>query len=183
MRPKRVAAGRYRDTAEVVRAGVQLLQRAEAEVVEFVASLETARDEANRDGWVSLEEMFAEMDQIIRETADRSALSRTARFSQQARRELAQVLRSMDHPVAQQALRFALEAAARRLGEHPQYGRAAPAYVPEPYRFWSLPRFGYVLVYDPQTEPIEILRFVHDSRDLPQALAELRRPASDADPV
>lgn len=68
-----VAAGRYRDTAEVVRAGVQLLQRAEAEVVEFVASLETARDEANRDGWVSLDEMLAEMDQIMRETADRSA--------------------------------------------------------------------------------------------------------------
>ena len=68
-----VAAGRYRDTAEVVRAGVQLLQRAEAEVAEFVASLETARDEANRDGWVSLDEMLAEMDQIIRDTADRSA--------------------------------------------------------------------------------------------------------------
>ena len=46
-----------------------------------------------------------------------------------------------------------------------------------------LPRFGYVLVYDPQTEPIEILRFVHTSRDLPQALAELRRSAGDADPV
>ena len=68
-----VAAGRYRDTAEVVRAGVQLLQRTEAEVVAFVASLQTARDEANRDGWVSLDEMLAEMDQIIHDTADRSA--------------------------------------------------------------------------------------------------------------
>ena len=68
-----VAAGRYRDTADVVRAGVKLLQRAEAEVAEFVASLETAREEANRDGWVSLDEMLAEMDQIIRETADRAA--------------------------------------------------------------------------------------------------------------
>ncbi len=68
-----VAAGRYRDTAEVVRAGVQLLQRAEAEVAEFVVSLQTARDEANWDGWVSLDEMLTEMDQIIRETADRSA--------------------------------------------------------------------------------------------------------------
>ena len=68
-----VAAGRYSDTAEVVPSGVQLLQRAEAEVVEFVASLETARDEANRDGWVSLDEMLAEMDQIISDTADRSA--------------------------------------------------------------------------------------------------------------
>ncbi len=68
-----VAAGRYRDTAEVVRAGVKLLQHAETEVAEFAVSLEAARDEANRDGWVSLDDMLAEMDQIIRETADRPA--------------------------------------------------------------------------------------------------------------
>jgi hypothetical protein len=43
-----------------------------------------------------------------------------------------------------------------------------------PYRFWSLTRFGYVLVYDPTTDPFEILRFVHTRRDLPRALAELR---------
>lgn len=68
-----VAAGRYRDTAEVVQAGVRLLQTAEAEVAEFVASLEAAREESNRDGWVSLDDMLAEMDQIISETADRQA--------------------------------------------------------------------------------------------------------------
>ena len=68
-----VATGRYRDTADVVRAGVELLQRAEAEVAEFVASLEAARAESNRDGWVGLDDMLAEMDQIISETADRAA--------------------------------------------------------------------------------------------------------------
>ena len=68
-----VASGRYRDTAEVVRAGVNLLQRAEAEAAEFVASLEEARAEADRDGWVTLEDMLAEMDGIIRETADHAA--------------------------------------------------------------------------------------------------------------
>ena len=61
-----VAAGRYRDTADVVRAGVKLLQRAVAEAAEFVTSLQTARDEADRDGWVNLDEMLAEMDQIGR---------------------------------------------------------------------------------------------------------------------
>ena len=80
----------------------------------------------------------------------------------------------MDHVRAQQDLRLALEGAMRRLGEHPFYGRAAPPYVPEPYRFWSLPRFGYLLVYDPQTDPVEILRFVHMRQDLPRALADLR---------
>ncbi len=89
----------------------------------------------------------------------------------------------MEHLSTRQALRLALEAAARRLGEHPQYGRAAPPYLPEPYRFWSLPRFGYVLVYDPQTEPVEILRFVHTRRDLPRALADLGRQPGDHEPV
>ena len=67
-----VAAGRYRDVAEVVAAGVRLLQQSEAEVAAFVRSLEEAEAEADRDGWISLDEMLAEMDQIIRETADRA---------------------------------------------------------------------------------------------------------------
>jgi plasmid stabilization system protein ParE len=36
-----------------------------------------------------------------------------------------------------------------------------------------MPRFGYVLIYDPQTDPVEILRFVHTRRDLPRVLADL----------
>jgi putative addiction module CopG family antidote len=68
-----VAAGRYRDVAEVVAAGVRLLQQAEAEMVEFVRSLDEAKAEADREGWVSLDNMLTEMDQIIRERADRAA--------------------------------------------------------------------------------------------------------------
>ena len=60
-----VAAGRYRDMSDVLAAGVRLLQRAEAEVAAFVASLEAAREEADRDGWHSLDEVMAEADQII----------------------------------------------------------------------------------------------------------------------
>ena len=68
-----VAAGRYRDVSEVVAAGVSLLQQAEADVAVFVNSLEAARAEAERDGWVSLEDMTAEMDRIISGTADSAA--------------------------------------------------------------------------------------------------------------
>ena len=89
----------------------------------------------------------------------------------------------MEHAGAQQALRSAIEAAARRLGAHPQYGRVAPHYVPEPYRFWSLPRFGYVMVYNSLSKPVEILRFVHTRRDLPQTPAELGQPAGGSDRV
>ena len=50
-----VAAGRYRDVSHVLAAGVSLLRQAEAEAAVFVTSLEAARAEAERDGWVSLE--------------------------------------------------------------------------------------------------------------------------------
>jgi putative addiction module CopG family antidote len=68
-----VASGRYRNLSEVVAAGMRLLQREEADVAAFVDSLEAARAEADRDGWISLDEMTAEMDRIIAELADRAA--------------------------------------------------------------------------------------------------------------
>ena len=68
-----VAAGRYRDVSDVLAAGVNLLRQAEADAAVFVNSLEAARAEAERDGWVSLEDMTAEMDRIISGTADSAA--------------------------------------------------------------------------------------------------------------
>jgi putative addiction module CopG family antidote len=52
-----VAAGRYRDMSEVVQAGLSLLQRAAAEVAEFVTSLEEARAEGERDGFLTAEQV------------------------------------------------------------------------------------------------------------------------------
>lgn len=52
-----VAAGRYRDVAEVVRTGVRLLRQAEAEVANFVASLEEAQAEGERDGFLTAEQV------------------------------------------------------------------------------------------------------------------------------
>jgi putative addiction module CopG family antidote len=60
-----VAAGRYRDLSEVVSAALSLLQRAEAARAEFIASLEEAEAESEREGWHSLEEVMTEADQII----------------------------------------------------------------------------------------------------------------------
>jgi putative addiction module CopG family antidote len=62
-----VAAGRYRDRDALIAAGVSLLREAEAELAAFVRSLEEAQAEAERDDWVSLEEMMAETDAIIAE--------------------------------------------------------------------------------------------------------------------
>lgn len=78
----------------------------------------------------------------------------------------------MEHVAAAERLRGAVAEAVRHLGENPLLGSTRP-HLPPPYRFWFLPRFGYVLVYDPETDPVEILRFVHAKRDLPRALAGL----------
>ena len=42
--------------------------------------------------------------------------------------------------------------------------------APAQYRFWSLRGFPYLLVYDAEGKPPIILRFVHQSRDLPVVL-------------
>ena len=54
-----VAAGRYRDRAELVAAGVALLQRAEDEAAAFVGSLEDARAEGEQDGFLTAEQVEA----------------------------------------------------------------------------------------------------------------------------
>jgi putative addiction module CopG family antidote len=62
-----VAAGRFRDVAEVVAAGVSLLQRQEQARAAFIQSLEDAEAEADRDGWHSAEDVHAEMTALIEE--------------------------------------------------------------------------------------------------------------------
>jgi putative addiction module CopG family antidote len=52
-----VANGRYRDVGEVVQAGVTLLQRAEVERAAFVASLEAAEAESEREGFLTVDEV------------------------------------------------------------------------------------------------------------------------------
>jgi antitoxin ParD1/3/4 len=60
-----VASGRFRDVAEVVLAGVTLLRRAEAERAGFVASLEEAREEGERDGFLTIDEVEADIQAAI----------------------------------------------------------------------------------------------------------------------
>ncbi len=64
-----VAAGRYRDTAAVVAAGIGLLRRVEAERAAFVRSLEDAEAEGERDGFLSSEDVHREMSEMLDEMA------------------------------------------------------------------------------------------------------------------
>jgi toxin ParE1/3/4 len=80
----------------------------------------------------------------------------------------------MEHAVAAERLRDAVDLAARRIGERPLLGRQEPALADARYRFWSVPGFPYLIVYRPDLSPPSIVRFVHSARDLPKALADLR---------
>ncbi|HEX3920473.1 MAG TPA: type II toxin-antitoxin system ParD family antitoxin [Caulobacteraceae bacterium] len=65
-----VAEGRYNNVSEVVRQGLRMLQEAEERRRAFVRSLEDAREEAERVGYVTVEEAMARADAII-EAAER----------------------------------------------------------------------------------------------------------------
>ena len=75
-----------------------------------------------------------------------------------------------DNAVAADALLAAAMAAARRLQARPKLQRVRLELAPQRFRFWSLRGFPYLLVYDAEAEPPIILRFVHQSRDLPAVL-------------
>lgn len=68
-----VAQGRYRDASEVVRAGVKLLQWAETEWGDLIASLEQAAAEGERDGFSAIEAIEWELDVIIEVAEHRRA--------------------------------------------------------------------------------------------------------------
>jgi toxin ParE1/3/4 len=101
-------------------------------------------------------------------------LSRPARFSGLARREIAKALGDMEHAAAAERLKRRIDEAARRIGRFPDIGRREPALADARYRFWSVPGFPYLIVYRPDTSPPSIVRFLHTHRDLPQLLADLR---------
>jgi plasmid stabilization system protein ParE len=78
--------------------------------------------------------------------------------------------------VAAEQLLTTVLAAGERLAERPLLGRRRPDLLPEPYRFWSIPSWKLLLVYDPTMTPATILRVLSTAQDLPPLLAELREP-------
>lgn len=62
-----VASGRYGDLESVVDAGLALLREREKQRAAFLRSLDEARQEAEEDGYVEMDQVAAEMDAIIAE--------------------------------------------------------------------------------------------------------------------
>lgn len=60
-----VAQGRFGDISEVVDAALDLFQHQEVRRQAFIQSLKDAEEEAERDGYVTMEEVMADIDAII----------------------------------------------------------------------------------------------------------------------
>ena len=107
-------------------------------------------------------------------------MSRLRNFSRQAAADLEDAVGwLLDHggaAAAAERLLTTVLAAGERLAAHPLLGRRRPDLLPGPYRFWSIPRWRLLLVYDPTTDPATILRVLNTAQDLPPLLADLRDP-------
>lgn len=61
-----------------------------------------------------------------------------------------------------------LRAAIRMLADRPRAGHKRPDLTDQPVRFW--PVYSYLIVYDPEKRPIEIVRVLHGARDIREIL-------------
>src|SRR4051812_44250755 len=64
-----IAAGRYGSMAEIVTAGIRLLQREEERREELLRAVRDAEAEADRDGCYSIEDVEADMRAAVAESA------------------------------------------------------------------------------------------------------------------
>lgn len=63
-----------------------------------------------------------------------------------------------------------LERAMERLAEYPQLGHRRTDVHDLRYRFWTV--YSYVIVYAPDTSPLQISRVIHGHRNVPAVLGE-----------
>lgn len=53
----------------------------------------------------------------------------------------------------------------------PLVGHIRPDLTGRPVRFWAVPRFpNYLIVYDPASDPLIVIRIIHAARNLPRHL-------------
>jgi antitoxin ParD1/3/4/toxin ParE1/3/4 len=100
---------------------------------------------------------------------------RRFRLTEAARGDLAEIAQyiARDDPEAARRVLRRMREAMHLLAERPAIGHIRPDLAPEPIRFW--PVFSYLIVYQPDSRPLQVLRVLHGARDLPRL--------SDSDPT
>jgi plasmid stabilization system protein ParE len=69
-----------------------------------------------------------------------------------------------DSPDAARRVRDELQATMRRLAQMPGIGHLREDLSDEPVRFFSV--YSYLIMYRPETDPLEIVRVLHGARDV-----------------
>lgn len=70
-----------------------------------------------------------------------------------------------DSVKAARKVRLALFDGCQRLAENPRIGHTREDLTDQPVLFW--PVGSYLIIYDPQTKPLSVVRVVHGARDIP----------------
>jgi antitoxin ParD1/3/4 len=78
---------------------------------------------------------------------------------------------AQDNPTAADRVEEAVYRACDFLADSPLVGRIRKELTPLPVRFWVVqPYLNYIIVYDPEKKPLQIIRIFHSARDLPSVL-------------
>lgn len=76
-----------------------------------------------------------------------------------------------DNPYAADAVEDEIRLACAMLAEGPMRGRERRHLTELPVRFWTLSRYpNYIIVYRPDSRPLEIIRVLHGMRDVKRLL-------------
>lgn len=76
-----------------------------------------------------------------------------------------------DNPIAAENVEIEILTACRRLAEHPRMGTKRQDITPLPVRFWTILKYpNYVIVYRPETCPLQVIAILHGKRDLTEVL-------------
>jgi plasmid stabilization system protein ParE len=78
-----------------------------------------------------------------------------------------------DNRDAADRVEIEIVATCRRLAKHPRMGTKRQDITSLPVRFWTVPKFpNYVIVYRPETVPLQVVAVLHGKRDLKKVLEE-----------
>jgi plasmid stabilization system protein ParE len=79
---------------------------------------------------------------------------------------------AQDNPEAADRVERAIHAACALLAKNPSAGSVRPDLTSLPLRFWSVQPFRhYLIVYDPETKPLRVIRVLHHARNVPRILS------------
>jgi antitoxin ParD1/3/4 len=94
-------------------------------------------------------------------------------FTPQAARDLLDIWSfiAQDNLDAADRLETAVFRACDLLAESPYAGQVRKDLTPLPLRFWVVhPYRNYLIVYDPESNPLHVVRILHGARNLPSVL-------------